>query len=62
MPNEVLYITFIALTLTTKKKFWERLGAYEITCLIGGDIPRIELFARQAADGWDCWGNEAPED
>lgn len=23
-----------------------------------GDIPRIELFARQRADGWDCWGNE----
>lgn len=23
-----------------------------------GDIPRIELFARQYADGWDCWGNE----
>ena len=23
-----------------------------------GDIPRIELFARQLADGWDCWGNE----
>ena len=23
-----------------------------------GDIPRIELFARQEADGWDCWGNE----
>lgn len=23
-----------------------------------GDIPRIELFARQSADGWDCWGNE----
>lgn len=20
--------------------------------------PRIELFARQYADGWDCWGNE----
>lgn len=20
--------------------------------------PRIELFARQQADGWDCWGNE----
>ena len=33
-----------------------------ITCLIGGNIPKIELFARQAADGWDCWGNEAPED
>lgn len=23
-----------------------------------GDIPKIELFARQQADGWDCWGNE----
>lgn len=26
-----------------------------------GDQPRIELFARSAAAGWDCWGNEAPE-
>lgn len=23
-----------------------------------GDIPRIELFAREYADGWHCWGNE----
>lgn len=23
-----------------------------------GDLSRIELFARQHADGWDCWGNE----
>ena len=23
-----------------------------------GDVPRIELFARQEAQGWDCWGNE----
>ena len=23
-----------------------------------GDIPRIELFARQRVPGWDCWGNE----
>lgn len=23
-----------------------------------GDIPRIELFARQKFDGWDCWGNQ----
>ena len=27
-----------------------------------GSLPRIELFARQHADGWDCWGNEAPEE
>ena len=23
-----------------------------------GDLPRIELFARQAPKGWDVWGNE----
>ena len=23
-----------------------------------GDVPRIELFARQKVDGWDAWGNE----
>lgn len=23
-----------------------------------GDLPRIELFARQTVDGWDCWGDE----
>ena len=23
-----------------------------------GDVPRIELFARESADGWDVWGNE----
>ena len=23
-----------------------------------GDLPRIELFARQASPGWDVWGNE----
>ena len=23
-----------------------------------GDLPRIELFARNQSDGWDVWGNE----
>lgn len=23
-----------------------------------GDLPRIELFARQKSPGWDVWGNE----
>lgn len=23
-----------------------------------GDVASIELFARQYAEGWDCWGNE----
>lgn len=26
-----------------------------------GEAPRIELFARSAAKGWDCWGNEVLE-
>ena len=29
----------------------------KIVQLFGG-LPRIELFARQKVDGWDCWGNE----
>jgi len=27
-----------------------------------GDVPRIELFARERADGWDCFGNEVDGD
>lgn len=27
-----------------------------------GDLPRVELFARQKVDGWDAWGNEVPND
>lgn len=23
-----------------------------------GDVPRVELFARETPDGWDVWGNE----
>lgn len=25
-----------------------------------GDVPRIELFARERAAGWDAWGDECP--
>lgn len=27
-----------------------------------GDIPRIELFARERFNGWDCFGNEVDGD
>ena len=27
-----------------------------------GDLPRVELFARQKTDGWDVWGNEVDSD
>jgi len=26
-----------------------------------GDLPRIELFARQRCEGWDVFGNEVPD-
>ena len=25
-----------------------------------GDIPRLEMFARERYQGWDAWGNEVP--
>jgi N6-adenosine-specific RNA methylase IME4 len=27
-----------------------------------GDVPRIELFAREKTPGWDVWGNEVQSD
>ena len=27
-----------------------------------GDLPRVELFARNKTDGWDVWGNEVESD
>jgi len=27
-----------------------------------GDVPRVELFARQESGGWDNWGNELAQD
>lgn len=27
-----------------------------------GDVPRIELFARQHAPGWDAWGDELKQE
>lgn len=27
-----------------------------------GDLPRVELFARNKTKGWDCWGNEIESD
>lgn len=27
-----------------------------------GDLPRVELFARQKTNGWDVWGNEVESD
>ncbi len=31
---------------------------YFISKDFNGNLPRIELFARQKVEGWDVWGNE----
>lgn len=36
---------------------WEAYSDLGITQLVG-QVPKIELFARQYTEGWDCWGNE----
>lgn len=34
--------------------------AYELIERIYPELPKIELFARQARPGWAAWGNQAP--
>ena len=29
---------------------------------LAGNLPRVELFARQKTPGWDVWGNEVDSD
>ena len=31
----------------------------ELITKLVGELPRVELFCRNPADGWDVWGNEA---
>ncbi len=36
--------------------------AYEIIEKLYPDTNKLELFARNKRDGWDCWGNEVESD
>ena len=36
------------------------IGTRDLIVSSSGDLPRIELFARQRTEGWDVWGNEVP--
>ena len=31
----------------------------ELITRLVGELPRIEMFSRAPAPGWDAWGNEA---
>ena len=39
-----------------------RRNIIEVCRKLMGDLPRIELFARQKTEGWDAWGDEVPEE
>ena len=43
---------------TVKNQMWQEIEFVELI----GDVPRIELFARQTTPGWDVWGNEIQSD
>jgi N6-adenosine-specific RNA methylase IME4 len=34
----------------------------KIVEMFGNELPKIELFARVKANGWDIWGNELQND
>lgn len=34
----------------------------ELIVQLMGDLPRVELFSRHKAEGWDSWGNEVESD
>lgn len=54
ISNSVSQLVFSPLQEHSKKPDIVREKIVELI----GDKPRIELFARQSVEGWDCWGNE----
>lgn len=54
ISNSVSQLVFSPLQEHSKKPDIVREKIVELI----GNKPRIELFARQQVDGWDCWGNE----
>lgn len=52
--NSVSQLVFAPLIAHSKKPDVTRDKIIELM----GDLPRIELFARQKTPGWDVWGNE----
>lgn len=54
ISNKVFQLIFSPLQEHSKKPAEARERIVELM----GDLPRIELFARQRSPGWDVWGNE----
>ena len=49
-------------TEQVRKHSQKPLIAYEIIERLYPDSQKLEMYARNTRNNWDCWGNEAPED
>ena len=49
-------------TEQVRKHSQKPLVAYEIIERLYPDSQKLEMYARNTRNNWDCWGNEAPED
>ena len=58
IKNNVVQTVFDIRTSHSKKPNEVRMRIVNLM----GDLPRIELFAREKTDGWDVFGNEVESD
>lgn len=54
-------VSSVIITPKTKHSQKPQEAREKIVDLVG-ELPRVELFARQKVDGWDSWGNEVESD
>ena len=57
----VMWVPLFAALMTVALSKAPGVNPYFVGALMG-DVPRIELFARQKTPGWDIWGNELEND
>ena len=62
MPSKLKISDKISSVILSKKREHSRKPDEARTRIVQllGDVPRIELFAREKHEGWDAWGNEVP--
>ena len=59
MVMDLLFLTIKQLVIAERTKHSKKPNEIRKRIVDGfGDLPRIELFAREKHEGWDVWGNE----
>ena len=57
-PDSVLFLWATFPQLPEALRLIRAWGFTYKSVALMGDVPRVELFARQTPPGWDVWGNE----